>query len=325
MSCYHPLTLIYSPKRKKMVGCDSSDDVFICKTDDPEGKFVRGQVFEPVRVPCGQCVGCRLDQSREWANRCVMESLSYPSDQCWFLTLTYNDDNLPADGSVHKEDVQKFNKDLLRYYDYHYGYQGIRFYAGAEYGDQSGRPHYHVLYFGLPINDLKLYGHNHQGDLLYNSPSIEKIWSKGFVVIGQLTWQTAAYTARYVMKKRKGKDAQEYYDRLGIQPEFSLMSRRPGIGISYFNDHYEEIYQRDEIILPSVGKKLNSQRPPRIFDDHMKEIDLPLIEHIKRDRKERAILAHDMEINKTDLPEAEYFQIKEVAKQQQISVLRGIL
>lgn len=238
-----------------------------------------------VQIPCGQCIGCRLDYSRQWANRCLME-LEYHKES-WFITLTYDDNHVPWSECVHpetgeitqhqtlrKKDFQDFMKRLRKNYSVKYpDAEKLRFYACGEYGSQTFRPHFHAIIFGLHLDDLVLYGRNAQGDTLYNSQFISDCWhNNGYAVIGQVTWESCAYVARYIMKKLKG-DQAEFYELNNIVPEFTLMSRRPGIARQWFDDH-PDIYEYDLITLktPKGGRLI---KPPRYFDK-LYDIDDPV-------------------------------------------------
>lgn len=239
---------------------------------------ITGEVFEPIQIPCGQCRSCRIAKSREWANRCVMEALEYNEGLCWFVTLTYDDEHLPKGdvmrASLKPDDVTKFFHDLRQHYERQYNHIGIRYFYAGEYGDQNKRPHYHVLLFNCPIADLKFYKTSYNSDTYWTSEMFNKIWNKGYVVIGEMNWNSAAYTARYTLKKLNGELGKEYYAEQGVIPEFCRMSNRPGIGASFFEKHKDKIYLRDEIILPSpsYGKSL-IVKPPKYFDRKMKVSD----------------------------------------------------
>jgi len=212
MPCYHPLTAFWSRSRS-----DNGKHYLVFNP-----KLARDE-FEVIQVPCGQCIGCRLEYARVWATRCWHESLMH--DQSYFVTLTYDDDHLKTFSLV-PEDLTNFFKRLRKY-------KKIRYYACGEYGDKNGRPHYHAVIFGLDLNDLRAFSINKFGDPLYRSPFLASVWNNGFVTIGEVTFQSCSYVARYVMKKQKGKGS-KVYDELGIIPPFVRMSRRPGIGYDYF-------------------------------------------------------------------------------------------
>ncbi len=144
---------------------------------------------QKIDIACGQCIGCRLDKSREWAIRCVHEA-QMNEDNC-FITLTYNEKNLPHDGSLDKTHFQKFMKKLRKTTD-----NKIRYYHCGEYGENLQRPHYHACLFGHDFADKEFF-QNSNGNDLYISKQLDKTWNKGFATIGNMTFETAAYTARY--------------------------------------------------------------------------------------------------------------------------------
>lgn len=328
MSCYHPL-----PAIRKMY----SDQFRVGKRGDvfhPYTDPVTGEYIEPISLPCGKCIGCRLDYSRAWADRCVLESLEYPPDRCWFVTLTYRDDafvtkerSLFTDQgtlTLYPRDVQLFIKRLRQHWKRAYDVDGIRFFMCGEYGSTSARPHYHLLLYNLPIQDLKFYSSNTLGDLLYNSDEIESIWGHGFVVIGKFEWKTAAYTARYVMKKFKGKNKEEtdeHYKSLGLLPEFTRMSRMPGIGRNYYEAHKDQIYRNDEIIL-SGGRVT---KPPKYYDKILKDEDSTLMAFTKDARKHVAELKNAEIFSHTNLDEDQYFTLQERLKKNSTKLLTRLL
>lgn len=224
----------------------------------------------PVRIgyavrPCGQCMACRLNYSSMWAVRCVMESLGYKENV--FLTLTFDDEHLPKDKSVSKETLQKFMK---RFRKSVYPAK-VRFFGSGEYGDKEKRPHYHLLIFGIGLKNPVFY------DLRWDMKHCGfwckcKAWlddkghSIGHAFIGTVTIASAEYVAKYVVKKHKGKDAKSYYEKLGVQPEFSLSSRRPGIGLDYLLKNEKQILHNGYISIE--GKKFPL---PRYYQEKLKE------------------------------------------------------
>lgn len=269
MSCFQPRFI------DKCVSLDSGQIVMKVYPNADD----RLKVLETLQVPCGKCIGCRLDYARHWAERCWCESQLWP--QNWFLTLTYDDEHLPTDGSLQPKEVQDYLKRLRESYRDR-GHTGIRFFMCGEYGGRTFRPHYHILGFNLPLSDLTFYRKSELGDAYYNSASLSKLWDKGFTVVGELTPQSAAYVARYVQKKA---EKQIDYDALGVYPEYIRMSRRPGIGFGYLEKLYEKIYDNDKIYLPD-GVVV---RPSRYFDNHAQAFGVPVFE-IKERRKEIALL-----------------------------------
>lgn len=323
------------------------------KAYDSESVDYNGEFSYSLLVPCQQCRGCRIDYARHWADRIVMEQLVSPKNSCFFVTLTYDEPHLTEnltgywyeyiyEGNTYslpgatliKKDLQDFNKRLREYYDREFGHKGIRFYAAGEYGMKTRRPHYHVCYFNLPIQDLQFYKNNFRGDVLYTSPTLEKLWGKGYVVIGELTWECAAYTARYVVKKFKGLQAQEFYDDHGhVLPEFSLASNRPGIGGEYFERHKVDIYKYDRIQLPSSGNRSGDVTVPRYFDKLLERYQLAhpdddCIEKIEKIKAQRRKLSSDREYNRhmlVGLFDQEYFRMIEKSFDKSISLLQRSL
>lgn len=249
----------------------------------------RNQAFTdlPRTVPCGQCSGCRLERSRQWAVRCYHEA-SLHEENC-FVTLTYNKQHLPADCSLRVREFQLFMKRLRKKYG-----NNIRYYACGEYGDTNGRPHYHACLFNHDFPDKKLWQHSKKYPL-YRSDELEKLWidpetreSLGYSSIGEVTFESAAYVARYIMKKRLGKNQEEHYvyiDDDGVihqqVPEFTLMSRRPGIGAKWLQEFATDVYPDDFVIIN--GKKA---RPPRYYDQNHEIVDPDDMAKIKWTRKQ---------------------------------------
>ncbi len=240
MSCFSPL----DGYRSKSVNASGKRSIVF---DIHEGFHDR-----PVSVPCGQCIGCRLEKSRQWAMRCVHEASLY--DENCFVTLTYDDVCLPAGGSLDKRAFPKFMKRLRK----KFSSQRVRFYHAGEYGDRFGRPHYHALLFGFDFADK--YPWSMRGEFpVWRSDVLESLWPFGQSEIGSVTFDSAAYVARYVVKKVTGVRAEEYYS--GVQPEYSTMSRRPGIGKAWYDEFKSEVYSSDSVVF--AGKLV---KPPRFYD-----------------------------------------------------------
>jgi len=193
-------------------------------------------------------------------------------DNC-FLTLTYADEKLPAYGSLDRDAVPKFMKRLRK--------SGVkaRYFQCGEYGDK-GRPHYHVCLFGHAFPDREYARESKAGFPLYRSPALERLWRDGFSDIGDLTFESAAYCARYVMKKITGARAEEHYARVDeetgevvyLEPEYATMSRNPGLGASWFERFRAEVYPSDTVL---VRGRLS--RPPRYYDSKLGDADLAAI------------------------------------------------
>lgn len=214
-----------------------------------------------IDLPCGRCVGCRLERSRQWATRIMFEAQAH--EQNCFITLTYDDANLPDPPSLNYKHYQDFMKRLRNRCG------PVRFYACGEYGDRTRRPHYHACLFGIDFSDdKKIWKANRQGDGLYISPLLTSIWGLGHTIIGDLTFDSAAYVARYVMKKVTGDLAEHHYqytDANGVihqlEPEMAHMSRRPGIGATWYEKYASDVYPQDHVIINGRPTK-----PPRYFD-----------------------------------------------------------
>lgn len=242
-----------------------------------------GYVDMPVTVPCGQCIGCRLERARQWAIRCVHEASTHKHN-C-FLTLTYSPEHLPrsinletgeiGDGqfaSLNKRDIVLFMKRLRKEFG-----SGIRFLQCGEYGEAYGRPHHHVLLFNFDFPD-KRFWRRAGGYNLYRSESLERLWPHGLSEIGSLTFESAAYVARYITKKITGECADEVYS--GRLPEFITMSRRPGIGRVWLDRNIDNVYPVDRIyIRPGL-----LARPPRYYDRIFESIQKEDFLKVRRSR-----------------------------------------
>lgn len=244
-------------------------------------------------VPCGRCIGCRLDYSREWAIRCMKEVEQY--DHNYFLTLDYDDVHLPIgfckDGpptaTLVPDHVSEFMKRLRTKLQREYGFTGVRFFACGEYGDQSNRPHLHIILINCPLQDLQekhpipvdgvvkwIRQYDSSGEQLMYSPLVASCWvdekgvSRGRSPIGQVTFESCAYVARYIVKKQYGEGA-EIYEKLGIVPEFVRMSRNPGIGYNFFIENMESIYKYDNFSIRR-GDEVINVKPGRYADKLLK-------------------------------------------------------
>ncbi|AXH75660.1 MAG: replication initiator protein [Microviridae sp.] len=237
-----------------------------------------------LKLPCGQCIGCRLEYSRVWAVRITHEASLH--DQNCFVTLTYDDVHLPQNNTLVYRDLQLFIKRLRK----SLSPRKIRYYGAGEYGDQSGRAHYHVCLFGWRPGDLKYYSAN-KGNPLYTSDYLSDIWGLGYVTVGDVTFDSAAYVARYVVKKFKGNGVDDKLiidcDDDGVlnmrAPERALMSRRPGIGRNWIDQYGKYTYDHDHVIVN--GRPV---LPPRYYDTVYEITDVDKVEFVKRERRKNA-------------------------------------
>lgn len=256
MPCYHPLPGWYSRYRN-----ESGKRGITFKASE-------GFKDRPVQLPCGKCIGCLLEKSRQWAMRCMHEAKLY--ERNCFITLTYDDANLPAGGSLVPEHYVLFMKKLR----WKYG-EGIRFFHCGEYGEKFGRPHHHALLFNHGFDDRESLGQVN-GRPLWRSDSLDKLWSYGFCSIGECTFESASYVARYTMKKYGKTDA----DYGGRVKEYLTMSRKPGIGRGWLDKFYGDVFPRDEVV---VNGKLC--KPPRYYDTVCEKRAPSVMERIKRKRR----------------------------------------
>lgn len=258
MPCFHPLAAWRSLHANKLTG----KRTISFNSREP------GSV-ESIPVPCGQCIGCRLEKSRQWAVRCVHEASLH--EQNCFITLTYKDEHLPEHGTLVKKHFQDFMKRLRKQFG-----SGVRYYHCGEYGETFARPHYHACLFNFDFPDKLLWKTSSAktgrpgGVKLYRSESLERLWPFGFSSIGDVTFESAAYVARYVTKKITGPMSAQHYEKLiadtgeviSRQPEYATMSRRPGIGKNWITQYMSDVYPSDEVVLR--GKKF---RPPKYYDN----------------------------------------------------------
>lgn len=301
MPCYNPLRGWYS------------------STQNPTGK--RSIVFnhregngDEVDLACGQCIGCRLERSKQWAIRILHEASLYENN-C-FLTLTYDEKNMPKDGSLNLRHYQLFMKKLRKRFG-----NGIRFFHCGEYGEHTERPHYHACIFNFDFPDKYKWRNTNQGHSIYRSEILDGIsrgeterndinknalWPYGNSEIGDVTFESAAYVARYITKKILGKDSDLAYlhpewrsNGLIKQKEYVTMSRRPGIGKGWLEKFNTDVYPHDYVVIR--GKKM---RPPKYYDSQMGLDDPSLLEDLKERRIENGKkLAHDNNIHRRHVKE----------------------
>lgn len=248
-----------------------------------------GYLDMPMEVPCGQCIGCRIDRSQQWALRCMFEASTHEKN-C-FITLTYDDDHLPFDGNLNKEHFQLFMKRLRKQNG-----KGIKYFHCGEYGDNFGRPHYHALLFNYRPDDLRIHGLS-SGLPLYTSEKLTKLWGKGHAPVGDLTYESAAYTARYALKKINGKLKEQHYTAIhpvtgefqSIEPEYQTCSN--GIGKNWFEQYHCDVYPHDYVV--HNGKKF---KVPKYFDRLFEEESPNELAKIKI---ERCKMAEKFALNNT--------------------------
>lgn len=253
MPCYHPLK------------------GYRARTLNPTGR--RNITFNPkeaftdwkINIPCGNCVGCRLERSRQWAVRIMHEAQLHEANS--FITLTYADENRPANGTLEVKDFQDFMKRLRKQVEP----RKIRFFHCGEYGEQTQRPHYHACLFGLNFPDQKPWK-KVNGHQYYTSQKLGEVWTAGNSIVGELTFESAAYVARYIMKKATGPLSDFYYtvedektgELVKLKPEYVTMSRRPGIGKAWLEKFQADVFPHDFVLVKRKNRYVKC-KPPKFY------------------------------------------------------------
>ncbi|QCQ84750.1 replication initiator protein [Blackfly microvirus SF02] len=259
------------------MGCDFPLKAYLTGQQHPSGKslltFNRmksvNSALPPLEIPCNNCMGCKLERSRQWSIRMMHEARYHP--QNCFLTLTYDSDHMPLNYGLDLRHWQLFMKRLRRSLPQH-----IRFFACGEYGDLNGRPHYHAIVFNYDPPDRVFLERSESGESLYRSEAVHGLWGLGNCTVQDVTHKSCAYVARYVTKKIKTTDtfgADRYY-RLSpvdgafhaVRPEFAVMSRRPGIGNAFAHEFKSDYYPSGYIVVDGIR-----QAPPHYYVSQLSE------------------------------------------------------
>lgn len=334
--CYHPNILVYkSNSILKKDGNLGIQRIKIIFSNDPKFKGYEyyqklneklknqknyGEKIGYKLIPCGKCIACRKKERYEWATRIELEAKQYKHN--YFITLTYNEQNLYIpdytinkktgeifyndgswQGSLNKKDLQQFIKSTRNYFQRDYDLEGTRFYACGEYGSIGERPHYHIILMNCPELENKQVGNTK----ILTNERLEKIWHKGFISIGECNWETIGYTAGYCQKKLFGDFKEEYYAKKGQEPIFANMSRRPGIGRTYFEENKDKIYEFDEII-NSKGKSI---KPPSYYDRLMDIGEKDVMDNIREIREQNQNNRTKAKMSKTNKTIKEQLLIEE--------------
>lgn len=340
MSCARPLIRVYNPNDHNITGSIMTLETYRERAHNPKATYESiAYRTDVMLLPCGKCLGCRLRQRQDWETRMLMESKTL--SPVWFLTLTWNQEYVPGmvratgeiiRGATHQwttgdapevvqillqEDMVRFNKRLRKKQETSdkWGLDLRYFYCG-EYGENTGRPHHHGIYYGLEIPDLK----KKRGDNPYfESEEINKIWGMGNVIIAEASPETMAYVAGYVTKKTYGNDNKRYRE-LGLTPPYCCMSRNPGLGYDYYTSHKKQMYADDGLYFN--GKK----RPiPRYFDKKYESEHPEDLWETKRKRQSSAINALKLKMSNTGLTIEQEAKVEEATKQQRFKKARGLL
>lgn len=172
-------------------------------------------------VPCGQCQPCRVHKKLLWASRIQLEAQCH--SQSVFLTLTYDDEHLPENGSLKPDDIANWLKRIRKAMEP----LRLRYFACGEYGSTTWRPHYHVALFGYPICARLESFFNRGGGCCTDCDRLRETWGLGSIISKPLDPTSAKYIAGYVTKKMNTKDDPRLEGR---HPEFARMSLKPGLG-----------------------------------------------------------------------------------------------
>uniref|UniRef100_A0AAU8AZL4 Replication initiator protein n=2 Tax=Dulem virus 165 TaxID=3145642 RepID=A0AAU8AZL4_9VIRU len=296
MPCFKPIKAWYIPQRH------AASKIFFNVNKDFPMQHPNARV---INLPCGQCIGCRINRSRVWAMRCVYEYKLNPV--ACFITLTYDDNHLPSNDSLVVADLQKFFKRLRKSIP-----ERIRYLACGEYGDQSERPHYHAILFGLDLTKTlsrKIIEQDGRQRVVFESPLLKKVWKLGSHHVGKFSFDSAAYVASYALKRVYGEKAEEWYH--GRHPEFLCVSSRPGIGAGYYEKYKDDIIAQDSVMVSSKNGYIRC-KPPKYYDKlHDKEDHLGFC-----DTRDARVNRRAQLISEDDLARIEkVFESRQKAKQ----------
>lgn len=352
MSCYHPFIGYWDG----MYTLEGKKRLTIRKLEKGQYEGYKEMHPDAILVPCGHCIGCRLDYSRKWADRMMLELET--QKKAIFLTLTYDCRHVPdmegkvlcdcefpdvsetkncpkheicaqrckVSGSLCLRHFQLFMKSLRKEMDK----QDIklRFYACGEYGSwkNTHRPHYHCILYGIGLGDLqdkKPAGFNELKQTVYTSDTIARFWPHGNICIADVSWSTCAYVARYTAKKATSPEEELINEMCGINPIFSVMSRKPGIGREYFEQHPDCLdYQNISISTPEGGKKLSI---PKYYVNCLKLTDEEKYDKLVKTRQELAEDSVMMKLMQTDLDLVSQLEVEEKQKLKSNKALKRYL
>ena len=296
----------------------------------------KGKGFLYEQIPCQHCWACKLNYSAQWATRIMVECTK--SEHNYFITFTYDDNNIPIPseteyngqtyvndgtwmGSLFPQDIDKFMNSLRQYIDRKYGkiydeegnrINGIKYFYAGEYGETTKRPHYHMILMNCPLDLNQFYDFHidERGKMHWKSHEIEKYWDLGMIDIGEVEFASAAYVARYCMKKITDNPDKTKYWKNGMYPEFVRMSRRPGIGMDYYNENWETIYENDKLYVKNFHGQTIEVKPPKAWDKKFKESHPQEWFNIQRSRKEGAERSRKLLQEMTDMSDLQMLHQK---------------
>lgn len=334
MSCYNPQFL----RKTGQINLETGKPVylFVPPLEVDDDMRVNTEAYGLVKIPCGKCTGCRLDYSRHWADRMMLELET--AKKGLFVTLTYDDDSVPKafddfgnliGYTLDKKDAQDFMKNFRRHCD-----KKVRFFCCGEYGGLYRRPHLHFILFGIGLDDfppdhLKPLKTNDKGDVFYDISDIDAAWSnfegrgrarhavsqKGFTYCSNVSWFTCAYVARYVLKKAGLSRMEESYQ----EPEFVLMSRRPGIGADYLAKNPDCLRCTNIPVL--VGDKVRKLPIPQYY---FRKFDLTDPEECAKIKDVRKCAAIDSELLRMSSSTLKYLDQLELDARTQARRISGL-
>jgi hypothetical protein len=257
----------------------------------------RQDAEQELTLPCGSCEGCLIERSRQWAVRCMHEAQLW--DKNCFVTLTY--EQTPDWNSLKHSDFQKFMKRLRKKFKGDKEYMDvrtnkvtrpIRYYMAGEYGTVRGRPHYHACIFNHAFEDLEFLRRTNSGSNLYRSAQLESLWPHGFSSVGDVTFESAAYVARYVMKKMKQEEVDtgalvdwETGEIMSRAPEYNRMSLKPGIGANFLDKYKSDVFPNDYVVVNG-----HKAKPPRYYFKRLEQADPETYEYVKGSRELRGLV-----------------------------------
>lgn len=334
MPCYHPLKAV---QYKTVLTKNGKGAIRILRKEEYDREF--NDDVEVLKLPCGKCMGCRIDYAQQWANRIMLEKECHDPETCYFLTLTFDDNAIEHTGfeedssygrspnphvrrpiydsdsglllgwshSLSRVDLQLFMKRFRRSHEN----DRIRFFACGEYGDKTARPHYHLIVFGVHFDekDLSFYKKSHLGYDYMTSKTLEEDWPYGFNIVAPVTWESACYVARYVTKKMYGPTGKDFYDKYNLEVPFTQASRRPGIAAKYYEDHPLDKDTVNIVIGSSDGSR---KFPPPRYLEKLFEFDDPEGAKVRRrNRRVSALNRQNLVLRRTHLSEEEYLKLQE--------------
>lgn len=275
-----------------------------------KGKFQRqnnGAKLLDATMPCGHCDGCRRRKRDDWAIRCTHEAKLYRHNT--FITLTYDPENLPVNGSLVPHHMDRFLDNLRK----RLNRKPFRFFACGEYGDNFHRPHYHILLFDYWPEDAR----QAIGTDYFSSKFLTDKWKKGHVSIGQVTYASAKYAAKYTLKEpigyKKAMHQEQRYDHLhgllvDVDPQFVKFS--PGLGKKWVEKYWTDYYPNDFIVMRNQNGT-TQHATPRFYDDWLRQHHPEIYAQVKIARHEN---------QREELGETRLAQI-ELAKRRNASII----